>query len=191
MKDTDTKIVLALSRIAHAFQVLLRNETKASALSPIQIQILVFLFSHPESEHTITSLAQEFDLSKPTISDSVKSLLEKSLIKKIDNHEDSRSYRIALTDNGREMALNTSDLLSPLQNPLSTLPDEQKKVMLDGLVNLIYALHQTETIAVQRMCYTCNHYEKNDNGHYCKLLQSTLENHELQLDCNEHVVIIQ
>lgn len=43
--NTDSKIIASLERIAQAFRVLLWNESKEFSLSPIQIQVLIFLFT--------------------------------------------------------------------------------------------------------------------------------------------------
>lgn len=189
MADRDKSIIVALARVAHAFQVLLRNETKTSSLSPIQIQILVFLISHPHRKCSVSTLAREFDLTKATISDSVRSLFEKSLIEKAESHLDVRSYTITLTEKGRQMAMEASDFVHPFQMLVSNLPERQKEAMYDGLVSMIHELHRMKIIGVQRMCYTCNHYEHHRSRHYCKLLETILENHKIQLDCEEHSAI--
>jgi hypothetical protein len=41
----ESKIVASLERISEAFRVLLWNESKENSLSPIQIQILIFIAS--------------------------------------------------------------------------------------------------------------------------------------------------
>ena len=40
----ESRIVVALERISEAFRVLLWNESKENSLSPIQIQILIFIY---------------------------------------------------------------------------------------------------------------------------------------------------
>src|SRR5688572_14883967 len=79
-RSTESKIVASLERIAQAFRVLLWQESKEYALTPIQIQILIFLRFHSEEKCKVSYLAGEFNLSKPTISDTVKTLEQKQLI---------------------------------------------------------------------------------------------------------------
>ena len=69
-QDTGSKIIAALERISQAFRVLLWNESKAFSLSPIQVQVLNFLLQHSGEKRKISYLAGEFNLTKPTISDS-------------------------------------------------------------------------------------------------------------------------
>src|SRR5687767_3898697 len=89
----DYKIVAGLERIALVYRTLLWEESKKFGLSPIQIQILIFTDSH-RLPATVSYLAEEFNVTKPTISDAVKSLLEKKLVIKIADKIDSRSFRI-------------------------------------------------------------------------------------------------
>lgn len=185
-KKIESKIVVALERISEAFRVLLWNESKENALSPIQIQILIFLNFHTEEQCKISYLAQEFNMSKATISDSVKLLLQKGLIQKIDDTNDTRSYIISLTADGKKTAEKSSHFAFAIEKPLSSLNNEQKETILSGLLKLIYELNKTGIITIQRMCFTCSHYQNNNGQHFCKLLQSKLANTSLRIDCPEH-----
>lgn len=188
--EIDSKIVVALERLSEAFRVLLWNESKLNALSPIQIQILIFLLFQPTEKSRISNLAKEFNMSKPTISDSVKSLLQKGLIDKKSDLLDSRSYTLSLTDSGRITALKSADFTRSIENPVSSLSLQQKEVMLDGLLKIIQGLNTAGIITVQRMCFTCSHYRISDEGHYCKLLQMPLAYKEIRINCPEHAAII-
>lgn len=182
----ESKIVVALERISEAFRVLLWNECKVNSLSPLQIQIIIFVLFHSEEQCTVSYLAQEFNMTKATISDSVKVLLKKGLIKKANNENDSRSYVISLTVEGKKVAGKVSSFANAVEKPIGQLTTEQKEVMLNGLLKLIYNLHRTGVITVQRMCFTCIHYRLNGGEHYCKLLNSKLVANELRADCPEH-----
>ncbi len=122
----DRKIVVALERISEAFRVLLWNESKENALSPIQIQALIFLLFHTADKCTISYLAKEFNLSKPTMSDSIKVLVQKGLVKKIADTEDSRSYNIALTASGKRIPKNRPTLPWILKNLWLQYPAKKK-----------------------------------------------------------------
>lgn len=187
--EIDSKIVVALERLSEAFRVLLWNESKLNALSPIQIQILIFLLFQPVEKCRVSYLAKEFNMSKPTISDSIKSLLEKGLIHKKSDPADSRSYIVSLTDSGRLTAIRSSDFTRSVENPVSSLDLQQKEMMLDGLLKIIHGLNLAGIITVQRMCFTCIHYRISDEGHYCKLLQMPLAYKELRMNCPEHEAV--
>ena len=93
----ESRIVVALERISEAFRVLLWNESKENSLSPIQIQILIFIYFHSLEKCKVGYLADEFNMTKATISDSVKILLSKELVTKETDPIDTRSFSLSLT----------------------------------------------------------------------------------------------
>jgi DNA-binding MarR family transcriptional regulator len=187
-QHVDSKIVAALERIAMAFRVMLWTESKEHAMSPIQIQLLVFLLHHSEEKRKVSYLAQEFNLTKATISDAVKALDAKGLIEKSFDQEDNRSYCMHLSTKGRQLAEQTAMFTGKLQQPIDRLPKGEKEALLVNLLHIIEHLTKSGVITVQRMCYTCNHYKSNHQGaaHYCQLLDKGLGQAELRIDCPEH-----
>lgn len=185
----DSKIVVALERIAEAFRVLLWSEGKALGLSPIQIQILIFLRFHTKEKCKVGYLAQEFNLTKATVSEAVKSLEDKRLITKEPELSDSRSYTICLTSEGNRLAERTSSFAETVERPVSEMTEMQKEVLLASLLELIFKLQKAGIIGIQRMCATCRFYGKDQYGggtHFCNLLQMPLQTSELRIDCPEH-----
>lgn len=185
-KKIESKIVVALERVSEAFRVLLWNESKEFALSPIQVQILIFLLFHEREKCKVSYLADEFNMTKATISDSVKVLLQKKLVDKIQDEVDTRSFTIGLTPKGKEIAKKSSLFTGQFEKPLNQLTLSQKEIMLNGLLRLIYDLNRAGVITVQRMCFTCNHYQVTGSKQYCTLLQATLQDKDLRVDCPEH-----
>lgn len=187
-ESADSRIVAALERISQAFRVLLWNESKELSLSPIQVQLLIFLLTHSEEKRKVSHLAQEFNMTKATISDAIKTLDQKGLIKKRIELQDSRSYVINLTKKGIDTAERTSMFTQTLQTPINKLAPDDKENLLLSLMRIISHLNKTGVITIQRMCVTCVHYKPADTmqPHFCKLLNKKLENSELRIDCPEH-----
>ncbi|MDX2280814.1 MAG: MarR family winged helix-turn-helix transcriptional regulator [Saprospiraceae bacterium] len=187
---TEAKIVVALERISSAFRVLLWQESKENGLSPIQIQILIFLLFHKASQCKVAYLAEEFNVTKPTISDSVKSLLQKNLITKNEDDQDARSYSLALTESGKEIAMQSSHFAQAIEQPIAALSITQKATLLASLMDLMVQLNQRGIITIQRMCFNCQFYQAQADGHYCNFLQKPLMQTELRIDCAEHILKI-
>ncbi len=185
----ESRIVVALERISEAFRVLLWNESKENALSPIQIQILIFVYFHSSEKCKIGYLANEFNMTKATVSDSVKVLLSKNLATKEIDPTDTRSYSLTLTAEGKKIAEKASFFASSIEEPIEKLTQAQKETMLNGLLKLIYDLNKSGIITIQRMCFTCVNYQLENGIHYCKLLKSRLAESELRVDCPEHELI--
>ena len=163
-QSTESKIVAALERIAQAFRVLLWQESKTFSLSPIQVQVLIFLLYHSEEKRKVSYLAGEFNMTKATISDTIKTLEQKNLIAKKYEPLDTRSYVINLTGKGKEIAGKTAFFSEEIRAPIEELQQDDKENLLLSLFSIIRRLNETGIITIQRMCTTCIHYQPPENG---------------------------
>lgn len=187
-QSTESKIVASLERISQAFRVLLWQESKEFSLSPIQVQVLIFLLHHSSEKRKISYLAEEFNMTKATISDTIKTLEQKLLISKEYEAHDTRSYIIHLTPTGKDIADKTSFFTKEIRTPIDKLNTDDKENLLLSLLNIIRHLNKSEVITIQRMCMSCAYYQPSDQGqtHYCKLLNQNLHVTDLRIDCPEH-----
>lgn len=184
----ESKIVASLERVSQAFRVLLWNESKEFSLTPIQVQLLIFLLHHSDEKRKVSYLADEFNMTKATISDTVKTLEQKQLIKKEYETHDTRSYIIHLTKKGKHTAEQTSLFTKQIQVPIDKLHETDKENLLLSLLDIIHYLNKSGIITIQRMCFTCHFYKSDKNGqkHFCGLLNTKLADTELRIDCAEH-----
>ncbi len=165
---------------------MLWEKAKEFKLSPIQIQILVFVNSHKPQYCTVSYLADEFNITKATVSDSVKSLLSKGLIIKLTNEIDTRSYIISLSPDGQEIINNLNNYSSELLNPLDEMSTKSQENLWVSLSNIITKLHSSNVISMQRMCYSCKYYSVDSDIQHCGLLEKELKQVDIRLDCPEH-----
>lgn len=184
-RNLDYKIVAGLERLAQVFRILLWEEAKKYSLSPIQIQLLIFIRYHSEGKSTISYLAQEFNFTKPTISDAIKILEQKRLIKKNISPGDTRSYTIQLTAQGKKIVSETEDFANPLTNTISKSLRTDKLVLWEQIKTLIVQLNKLEIISVQRTCFNCKHYTSKGKTPYCNLLEQKLLPQDIRIDCEE------
>lgn len=184
----ESKIIASLERVSQAFRVLLWKESKEHALSPIQVQVLIFLLHHSDQKRKVSYLADEFNMTKATISDTIKTLEQKLLIKKEYEPQDTRSYIIHLTKEGKVFAEQTSLFTNQIQVPIEKLHPSDKENLLLTLLDIIHHLNKSGVITIQRMCLTCQFYKANqeDQKHFCTLLNTSLTDNELRIDCPEH-----
>jgi len=191
-ENMDSRIIAAMERVSQAYRVLLWNESKEFSISPIQIQILIFLLFHSEEKRKVTYLADEFNMTKATISDSIKVLEQKKFIRKEYEQHDTRSYSIHLTAKGKEIAKRTATFANQIQEPITRLNSEDKENLLISLMSIIQHLNKTGVITIQRMCRTCLHFSpgKGKAPNFCKLLNQSLLESDLRIDCPEHELIM-
>lgn len=187
-QQAESKIVASLERIAQAFRVLLWQESKAFSLSPIQVQVLIFLLHHSDEKRKVSYLAEEFNMTKATISDTIKTLEQKKLIAKVYEPHDTRSYIIYLTKKGEDIAAKTSFFTKEIRTPIDKLHPDDKENLLLSLMSVIRHLNRSGVITIQRMCMTCFYYQSSGKGqkHFCKLLNQHLHVKDLRVDCPEH-----
>jgi len=184
--NPDLKIVTALERLGEAFRVLLWEKAKVLGISPIQIQILIFVRFHTDDKCKVSHLAQEFNLTKPTISEAVKILEQKGLIERRPDKTDTRSHTLHLTGAGLYVAAQTADFADPMLRGLATMPPTDKGMLLEQLLGIIGHLQRDGIIALQRMCFSCRFYQRTENGHFCQFLNKPLAQEELRVDCGEY-----
>ncbi|WP_299339497.1 MarR family transcriptional regulator [uncultured Psychroserpens sp.] len=184
-KDISSKIVAGMERVSEVFKVLLWEKAKLVGLSPIQIQILIFIAFHKQELCNVSHIAKEFNITKPTVSDAIKVLDKKELIKKDYSSSDSRSYSIILSDLGADIVSQTYDFSNPLKKQIDGFSTSELESLFGTLSQLIYKLNRNGILSVQRTCYGCKFYQKNQESDYCNLLQKELLNNEIRLDCPE------
>ncbi|MEQ9402154.1 MAG: MarR family winged helix-turn-helix transcriptional regulator [Cyclobacteriaceae bacterium] len=185
--NLNSRIVVGFERMAEVFRVMLWNHARETGLSPIQIQLLIFLDSHEESLRTVTHLAKEFNMTKPTISDAIKTLSHKELISKTPGAEDARSYSVGLTNKGRAIVTEVEGLTLPLERAVDQFSETERKHLYKLLTKLVFQLHQSEVIAVQRTCFACKFHEEKSGGHYCHFINRDLKDHDIRLDCEDFI----
>ena len=184
--NISSKIIVGLERISEVFKILLWEKAKLVGLSPIQIQILIFITYHKQELCNVSHLAKEFNITKPTISDAVRILDKKGLITKDYSSTDSRSYSIQLSQSGSKVVAETENFADPLKSQLNGIQQTDLENLFGTLSKLIYQLNRNGILTVQRTCYGCKFYDHSENKDFCNLLNKELQNSEIRLDCSEY-----
>ena len=180
------KILNGLERLSEALKSLLWEKAKLYGISPIQIQILLFVANHKTEISNVSYLAKEFNVTKATISDAVRELLKKEYLEKDYSPTDNRRYNLLVTPSGEELVTDLAEYASVFHEELSSFDEGELGSIFDTLSKLIYRLNQRGVIQVQRTCYNCKYYDGDKKKkHYCKLLKSKLKAHEIRIDCHE------
>ncbi|GAA6210500.1 hypothetical protein NBRC116602_02400 [Hyphomicrobiales bacterium 4NK60-0047b] len=98
-------ITQALSMMREASQLIRLVDAYFSShnLSQLKFLILVVIDREPNIESLRQSeINRRLDVSKPVLNRSVSSLLETGLLKRIEDKEDFRAYKLALTEKGKK-----------------------------------------------------------------------------------------
>lgn len=187
----NSKVIVSLEKLAEVFRVLLWDSGKEYGLSPIQIQLLLFVKYHPEEDlRKVAYMAKEFNMTKATISDSLKTLEQKGLVRKKTDLEDARSVTISLTAKGEKISQHVSTFTDPLDTAVEKLAPKEKESLFLTLMRLSRYLLEEEVLAVERMCFHCANYKGNFNdNHYCEAYKKKIVQKSLRVDCPAHTEI--
>ena len=161
-KSITSKIVVGLERISEVFKVLLWEHAKIIGVSPIQIQILIFIAYHKSELCNVSHLAKEFNVTKPTVSDAIRVLYKKKYIIKDYSSSDSRSYTILLSDLGKKTVAKTENFANPIETQLKKIETADLESVFETLSKLIYQLNNNGILTVQRTCFGCKFYNKSE-----------------------------
>lgn len=185
--DLPKKITVGLDRISAAFKVLLWEKAKKLELSPIQIQILIFATYHAKEYCTVSYIATEFNITKATVSDTIRVLHEKKLLVKDYNIiTDKRSYYIKLTTKGKQLVKETELYSLPIEEQLTGINAGDLEFLYKHISHLVYQLNQNGILSVQRICFSCQYYSKMKGKSYCNMLKKPLKDTDIRLDCPEY-----
>lgn len=183
--DLSSKVVAGLERVSEVFKILLWEKAKVVGLSPIQIQILLFIAYHKHELANVSHLAQEFNVTKPTISDAIKVLEKKKLVVKDHSLTDGRSYTLLLSAFGAKVVAETAGFTSPLKEQIDKIGPADLESIYKSLSQLIHQLNESGILSVQRICFSCRFYEKKNGSGYCNLLDASLTPKDIRIDCQE------
>ncbi len=172
-----------LERIGEVSRAMRWEEATGSGLSPLQLRILGFVADHAGQSVGVARLAEELQVTPPTVSDSVKLLVDRGLLARKSDPHDGRSHALRLTVAGRKQLPATE----PFAAAIAELPLSERETLLLALMRLLETLLANGDVQVQRMCWTCAHYQGDRHGkHHCELLGKELALAELRTDCAEH-----
>lgn len=179
----DHHLATLLERIGEVSRALRLREAVEAEISPLQLRIMGFIADHPDTPVGVARLADELQISRPTISVSVRLLVEQGLLLRRADPADQRGHALRLS----AKALRSMSADSPLDESVAALAPASKEALLLALMHVLHQLAGSRKLQVQRMCWTCAHYEGDrKDRHRCLLLKKTLKVRGLRTDCVEH-----
>lgn len=186
MTTVERKLVTAVERLSRALRSARQAVATDHGLSLLQLQIIEHVDDHPPSR--VGVLADELDVTQPTISDALASLAMKSIVDRTPDPEDRRASLIVLTKAGKTLAAKIATQLEPMHEGERMTSPDTSGVALHVLLGEIRRLQQIGVISINRSCLSCDHYKppKGKQAARCLLLDETLTPQDLRVDCREH-----
>ena len=186
--NIEKNIALGLEKITQVQRVLLWDIAKKENLSPIQIQFLIFLKDHSDNLRRVSALAEEFDLTKATVSEAVSNLVTKGILCKFRMKEDRRSYILDFTSYGMELVKRIMSWPDILVSHIKKMPMKEKENANLFLIELIKSLFNDGVISIARMCLTCENVRKFSSGKSfrCDLTGRSFTYNDIIIDCDNY-----
>jgi len=181
------RVATGLQKIGLALKHQTWKQASQDGLSPTQGQVVSLLATEVLSP---SEVADRIGISLPTVSDSVRVLVEKGLVVREPDPRHPRASLLKLTAAGKKRVAKVTAWPEFLASAVSSMAAEEQAVFLTGLVKMIRSLQESGHIAVQRMCVTCNYFRPNahegEAPHHCAFVDAPMGERHLRLDCPEH-----
>lgn len=189
-QPVEFKLVESLERFSRVFKALLWEEAKRSGISPLQVQILLYLHENTRRPGGVSRLALEFGVTQATISDAVRSLEEKGQLTKAVRPEDRRLKQLKLSLKGHRLAIRVQRRRERVEALAAKAPAAKKEETLSFLMNLLHDLQEEGLLTDMRLCLSCRNFEaRPDPGasheFYCTLTQVPLAITDINFNCPE------
>ena len=184
-QNIDAKLLAVIERLSTLHKSSFQQISKNNGITPLQLQVLLFVSEHKKDICNVSYIAQELLVTKATISDSVKTLVEKNLIEKKSSPTDSRISYLSLSREGKIFYNKIKKQSLSMSEHLDSINDVDKSTMLHHLLDILNICYEKGDIPL-RACKNCGHYEALEEGFHCHLMKKNLPNKDLRLDCPEH-----
>ncbi|WP_394843166.1 MarR family winged helix-turn-helix transcriptional regulator [Pendulispora brunnea] len=182
------RIATGLHKIGLAMKQQAWLQANQEGLSATQGQILAALVAH--GPLTGSELSERLGITLPTISDSVRVLVEKGLVTKSKDPRHPRASLLTPTQRGATLGARARSWPEFLAASVNDLAPEEQRAFFSGVVKMIRSLQDQGLVPVSGMCVTCTHFRPNVRAgaspHHCAFVDAPLADEQLRLDCPEH-----
>ncbi|MBB6521894.1 MarR family winged helix-turn-helix transcriptional regulator [Pseudoteredinibacter isoporae] len=175
-----------VERLSELYKVDLRRSAARFGLLPVHLEMLHYLSICNQYSDTPIAVTEYLGQTKGTVSQSIKVLENKDLLRKVADANDRRLVHLRLTDEGRQVlteALPATWLGSAFEN----LESAARQQVLAGLDILLMQLVVEGDVPGFGVCRSCKHHSRGPQGEpYCQLLAVSLEKNGPDQLCREH-----
>jgi DNA-binding MarR family transcriptional regulator len=183
-----SRIATGLHKIGLAMKQQAWQQANEEGLSATQGQILAALATH--GALTGSELSQRLGVTLPTISDSVRVLVEKTLVTKSPDPRHPRASLLTMTKKGAQLGARARSWPEFMAAAVADLTEDEQRAFFSGVVKMVRMLQEQGFVPMSGMCVTCTHFRPNVRSgaspHHCALVDAPLANDQVRLDCPEH-----
>lgn len=182
------RIAMGLHKLGLAMKQQGFQQASEEGLSATQSQILAALVSHGALSGT--ELSERIGVTLPTISESVRVLVDKGLVTKQPDPRHPRASLVTPTRRGAAAGTRARAWPEFMAAAVSTLSPDEQRAFFTGVVKMISTLQEQGLVPLDGMCITCTQFRPNvrtgDKPHHCALIDAPLAADQLRIECPDH-----
>lgn len=179
------EVIPVLERLCN----LLRMEARAFGLryglQPVQLEALTYITRCNRYSNTPQAVTEYLGLTKGTVSQTIKVLEHKGLLRKQTDKHDKRKVHLSPSAKGRKLIEESLSAkgLGPVLNIAKSVETSE---LAPSLRLALHSMQQANGLKTFAACHTCRFNGKHENGYFCGLTQEPLSTQDIQLICREH-----
>jgi DNA-binding MarR family transcriptional regulator len=154
-------------------------------LNPTQRSVLEYLGRANRFSRSPSHVAEYLGSTRGTVSQSFKSLIQKSYVTEHRSASDKRAISFSLTEKGEGIVAAGN----ALTEVLSSYPVDQKKTVMAFLNNVLGDALAQNSGRPFGICKTCRHFDTKSEGGFCTLLSEPLSPIEATQICFEQETV--
>ncbi|MCC5793492.1 MAG: MarR family transcriptional regulator [Chromatiales bacterium] len=171
------ELALQLGRAAY-------GESPQHGMTPAQWAALRYFARANRFSRTVSAFAQFHATTRGTASQTIKSLVNRGLLRRTKSARDGRSVCFDLTDQAGELMVH--DPFETVVRVAGRLSTELRAGTLEALSELLDGIARDRSQALPGRCALCGYLDGGDQagtGFHCRLMQEPLATEELQQLC--------
>lgn len=168
------------------FGRLISSESHTEGLQPVQWEVLRYLTKANRFSQTAAAVTAYLGITKGTVSQTLKTLEAKGLIRKRVDSKDRRSNHLKLTTKGQRLI--SKGPLESVTSALRNLDDQRAQVLMESLEDTLREVLTARGRQPFGQCRNCVYFaalHTQGQPHFCQLLTQPLTDADAQLLCIE------
>ena len=174
-----------IERLCNLVRADVRAVCNEQGMRPVQLEALRFLTQCNRYSDTPQAVAEFLGLTKGTVSQTLKVLEKKGLLRKQGDTRDKRLVHLKPTARGQRL-VDRAVPAEALTSGIDNLSSSERQVTVDSLRTLLRSVQKANDLKTFAPCNTCRFNQKHNTAYFCELTQEPLEAQDIVLLCREH-----
>lgn len=174
---------MLLYKISQGIANLISEKGNQAGLSATQVRAVMFLSDAHRDSRDVSSVARQLGIAQPTTTRVIDSLEEKGLVERKRRDDDRRKVELKLTNEGKETAMDFTDISESLQENIGNLPEGIQEELNHGLIEIVGIMQEKGQLSASLTCKYCRFFEPGggatkERPHHCNLTNEDLSEEE-------------